>query len=125
MPSSKYDLQKRLLAFSSEILDLVEVLPRNRIGYHLGNQLMRSGTSPCLNYAEAMGAESQKDFIHKLRIALKELRESQVCLQLLDGRGYMPANSFKLLDESNQLISIFVKSIQTARKNLKAAHRDP
>jgi len=85
MATSKYDLQQRLLTFSSEILDLVEGLPKNRIGYHLGNQLMRSGTSPCLNYAEAMGAESTKDFLHKLRIALKELRESHVCLQLLIG----------------------------------------
>lgn len=116
MTNSRYDLQQRLLNFSSEILDLVQALPKDRIGHHLGNQLMRSGTSPCLNYAEAMGAESQKDFIHKLRIALKELRESQVCLQLLDGRGYVPTSQSKLWMRSINSFRFLLKAFKQPAK---------
>ena len=72
------DLEDRLLDFAARVGKLVEALPDTRLGRHVAGQLVRSGTSPAPNYAEACAAESKKDFIHKLGIALKELRESRV-----------------------------------------------
>jgi four helix bundle protein len=73
----KYDLEERLLDFSMNIIAIVERLPDSKVCNHLGSQLLRSGTSPALNYGEAQAAESKRDFIHKLRIVLKELRKLQ------------------------------------------------
>lgn len=84
---------------------------------HLGGQLLRSATSPALNYGEAQGAESKKDFIHKLGVVLKELRESLNCLKILAGAGYIDSESI-VLTECNELVSIFVKSVETSKKNL-------
>ena len=77
----KYDLEDRLIDYAILISEIVKSLPYNRLGNQIGNQLIRSGTSPALNYGEAQGAESKNDFIHKLKIALQELRESYVCLK--------------------------------------------
>ena len=71
------------LAFSILILDVIEQLPNDKIGNHLGGQLLRSGTSPALNYGEAQSAESRNDFIHKMKICLKELRETGICLNII------------------------------------------
>ena len=88
---------------------------------HLAGQLIRSGTSPALNYGEAQSGESRKDFIHKIKIVLKELRESYVCLKIIY-RSKLCKSEEKMklaLNENNELISIFVKSAETAQKNLK------
>ena len=85
---SKYNLQDRLINFAAMIIEIVNHLPADRVGNHLGQQLLRSGTSPALNYGEATGAESRKDFIHKLKIVHKELRETLVCLRILDHVAY-------------------------------------
>lgn len=115
----KFDLENRLIEFSLSIIKIVEMLPDSLAGRHLGSQLIRSGTSPAFNYAEAQSAESRKDFIHKMKISLKELRETYVCLRLIERKPLI--QKIKLLehalDENNQLISIFVKSISTARSN--------
>ncbi len=66
--SKKYNLEERLIDFSILILDVIEQLPNDKIGNHLGGQLLRSGTSPALNYGEAQSAESRNDFIHKMKI---------------------------------------------------------
>jgi four helix bundle protein len=92
-------------------------MPTTKSGNHLANQLVRSGTSPALNYGEAQSAESKSDFVHKLRIVLKELRETSVSLRI-SIRISPPdseSNLREALDECNQLIAIFVASIQTAR----------
>jgi len=78
----KYDLEDRLIEFSLMIIEIVEELPNTKAGNHLGGQVLRSGTSPALNYAEAQSAESKNDFIHKMKICLKELRETFVALKL-------------------------------------------
>ena len=81
---SKYDLQARLVKFSANIIVGVEILKKNYATEHLTKQLIRSATSAALNYGEAQAAESRRDFIHKMKVCLKELRESQVNLQILD-----------------------------------------
>ena len=77
MDKQRYDLEDRLLEFSSRIINLVELLPNSRAGNHIAGQLIRSGTSPYANHGEAQAAESSRDFTHKMRICLKELRESK------------------------------------------------
>ena len=113
----KYDLEERLIDFSVLIINTVESLPSTRAGNHLGSQLLRSGTSPALNYGEAQSAESKRDFIHKLGIILKELRESHVSLRILKRTGYLKDE--KALNECSELIAIFNKSIITAKRNAK------
>lgn len=112
------ELENRLIEFSIKVLALVQSLPEDRITNHLCNQLLRSATSPALNYGEALGAESKKDFVHKLGVVLKELRETFNCLRILSGAGYLLENH-AVTNECNELISIFVKSIETTKKNMK------
>jgi four helix bundle protein len=120
-----YDLSERLLEFTVRIIKLVERIPKTQIGNHIAGQLLRCGTSPGPNYSEARGAESRKDFIHKMRIALKELRETLFWLKAL--RRIMSQrlgpDLLWLLDETEELISIFVSSINTADKNNRTRHR--
>ncbi len=120
-----YDLDERLLAFSVRIIRLTESLPRNRAGNHIGNQLLRSGTSPYPNHGEAQSAESTKDFIHKLRIVLKELRETERWLKLICRAGLIkPAERLDgIIKETDELIRIFVASIRTSR--LKRSPQKP
>jgi four helix bundle protein len=116
----KYDLEDRLVRYAVSILEVVEKLPENKGASHLGNQLVRSGTAPALMFGEATGAESRKDFIHKMKLALKELRESLNCLKIIYLKKYLNnvGQLDKIIQENHELISIFVKSIQTAKKNL-------
>jgi four helix bundle protein len=93
-------------------------LPEDRITNHLTRQLLRSATSPALNYGEAQGAESKKDFVHKLGIVLKELRESLNCLKILAGTNYVKTES-PVMKECNELVSIFVKSVETNKKKME------
>ncbi|MEX0945133.1 MAG: four helix bundle protein [Balneolaceae bacterium] len=117
MDIKRFDLEGRLIDFAVAIIKFVTALPNNRITYHFSVQLIRSGTSPALNYAESQSAESRKDFIHKMSIALKELRESLVNLKILQRSGMAKDHSDidQIINECNQLISIFVKSINTAK----------
>lgn len=79
----KYDLEERLIVFAAQVIDVSDALPKTFAGSHLGNQLLRSGTSPALHYGEAQAAESPNDFIHKMKVCLKELRETYNCLRLI------------------------------------------
>ncbi|HEY6954742.1 MAG TPA: four helix bundle protein [Flavisolibacter sp.] len=116
----KFDLDERLIEFASAIIDVAESLPKTIAGNHIAGQLTRSGTAPCLQYGEAQGAESRNDFIHKMKISLKELRETYNCLRLIRRRNWYSEKELNnWIDENNQLISIFVKSIETAHKNNK------
>jgi len=114
----KYDLNERLINFAVTVIDISETLPKSFAGIHIAGQLVRSGTSPALNYGEAQSAESRNDFIHKMKISAKELRETFNCLRIIQKKNWHPADTLAtVLDENNQLISIFVKSIETAKKN--------
>ncbi len=116
--NKKYDLDERLIDFAVEIIFFTENLPNSKASNHLGGQLLRSGTAPSLNYGEVKGAESQKDFIHKMKVCLKELRESHNNLRILNrAKIYKNENTMNsLIGECNELISIFVSSIHTASK---------
>jgi four helix bundle protein len=115
----KFDLEERLIKFSVMISDLVESLPVTITGKYLAGQLIRSGLSPALNYGEAKSAESINDFIHKMKIALKELRETFISLRIIQQKQYKQVVNVTdtCLKECNELICIFVKSISTAEIN--------
>ena len=115
----KYDLEDRLVQFAVSVMQLTEMLPKTKIGIQLSDQMIRSSSSAALNYGEAQSAESRKDFIHKLKVVLKELRETNANLKMVDGLKLSPDPDLvaSLLKEANELISIFVRSIQTATKN--------
>jgi four helix bundle protein len=116
----KFDLDERLINFSAAIIDVSEGLPKYFAGNHIAGQLVRSGTSPALNYGEAQSAESRNDFIHKMKISAKELRETFNCLRIIKKKNWYPQEKMlPVLDENNQLISIFVKSIETAKRIMK------
>lgn len=118
-PSRKFDLEDRLIEFGALIIEITESLSNSRAGNHLAGQLVRSGTSPALHYGEAQSAESRNDFIHKLKVLLKELRESNAALKLIKRVGLSTKRELceKATGECNELISIFVRSIETAKKN--------
>lgn len=116
----KYDLNERLIAFASNCIDVAESLPKTVAGSHISGQLVRSSTSPALNYGEAQGAESMRDFIHKLKVCLKELWETMNNLQLILFRKWYDETKLTILiKENNELIAIFVGSLKTAKKKLE------
>ena len=117
---NKYDLEERLITFAVLIVEIVGDMPDSKAANHLAGQLLRSGTSPALNYGEAQASESRKDFIHKMKIALKELRETNVCLKIIyRTKNYKSKEKIEAaLSETNELLSIFVKSVKTALKNI-------
>ena len=119
MALKTFDLEDRLVTFAVLILDLADCVPRTSVAKHLAYQLARSGTSAALNYGEAQAAESGRDFIHKLKLSLKELRETMVCLKILKSKGLVPSdNADNACVECNELIAIFVVSIRTKRRNM-------
>jgi four helix bundle protein len=113
-----FDLEERLIDFAIRIIRTVESLPKTKVGNHIAGQLVRCGTSPAPNYGEAQSAESRSDFIHKMKVSLKELRETRVWLLIIvRAKLIKPASKLEpLIEENNELISIFVTSIKTARK---------
>ena len=119
---NKKELEERLINFAVLIIEIVNEIPNTKAGNHLSGQLVRSGTSPALNYGEAQSGESRKDFIHKIKIVLKELRETFICLKIIDKSKLLSSNEKMqiALKENDELISIFVKSVETAQKNQKS-----
>ena len=118
---NKFDLEERLVKLSVLIIEIASELPNTKAGNHLAGQIIRSGTSVSLNYGEAQAGESRKDFIHKMKVVLKELRETFVCLKIIH-QANLHKNESKNLNarkENDELISIFVKSITTAQGNIK------
>ena len=116
-----YDLEERLINFSVRILNIVEALPETRVGNHFAGQLVRCGTSSAANYAEAQSGESRTDFIHKMKVALKELRETRIWLLIIQRKSLIspPKKLDSILTECDELNSIFFKSIRTAERNNK------
>jgi four helix bundle protein len=120
-----YDLEERLLAYAVRVVRAVDLLPKSRGADHLGGQLLRSGTSPALNHGEAQAAESLNDFVHKMKICLKELRESRRTLRIIQALPLTSAGKdaqevIALIAETEELIRIFYTSIRTA-----LSRRDP
>jgi len=111
-----YDLEERLVEFSSKVIDIVDSLPSTRAALYIGNQLIRCGLAPSLLYGEAQAAESRDDFVHKMKIGLKELKETRICLKLISRRK-MTKNLEVISKENEELIAIVSKSIETAKKN--------
>ncbi len=116
----KNDLGERLLNFAVRIIKLVEALPNTIAGKRIGDQLLRSGTSPGANYEEAQGAESHADFTHKLQIALKEIRETSFWLRVIHRAELLPQHRLvELIDESEQLKKILSKAVATSKGKAK------
>jgi four helix bundle protein len=114
----KYDLEERLLEFAARIVRFAEALPNSRAGTHVAKQVLRSGTAPMAHHGEAQAAESRNDFIHKMKIALKELRETIRWIKLTQRVPLVdkPELVDSLREENDELVRIFVASINTAEK---------
>jgi four helix bundle protein len=111
-------LEERLIEFAVIVVGVVEALPNSKAGNHIANQLIRSGTAPAPNYGEAQSAESRKDFIHKMKISLKELRETMVWLKIITRKRLGDCSEVPAaIAECNELIAIFVSSTKTADAN--------
>ena len=119
--NKEFNLEDRLIDFAVRILHVAGSLPKTKAGNHIAGQLIRCGTAPAPNYGEAQDAESRADFIHKMKVSLKELRETRIWLLIIGKANLLkPASKLEpLIDESNQLISIFVASVKTAKQNKK------
>ncbi len=117
MGKRNYNLEDRLINFAVMVLELVEQLPNKPAAKNLGGQLNRSGTSPALNYGEAQAAESDSDFLHKIKVCLKELRESQICLKIIERKPFLEGKIVNpVLQECGELVAIFT-TISKSTKN--------
>lgn len=113
-----FDLRERLIDYAVRIVKLSEAIPATKAGAHISSQILRSGTSPAANYGEAQSAESPADFVHKLKIALKELRETNIWLRIICKADLIVPNTMlaPLLKETDDLMAILFTSIVTAKK---------
>lgn len=127
MNKRAYDLEDRLLEYAVRIVKLTEQMQNTRAGNHVAGQLLRSGTSPLFNHGEAEGAESTRDFVHKLSICLKELKESKRALRLVQ-RVPLTDDVEALestLSETDELIRIFGAAVRTSRNRYPGGRRKP
>jgi four helix bundle protein len=122
MSGTRYDLEDRLIDFAVQICMLTDRFPATPIARHVGTQITRSGTSPLANYGEAQAAESRQDFVHKLKICLKELRETQAWLKFVERMNFCPEQIVAVQEECNELVSILVASVRTARGKVKMSN---
>ena len=114
----KFDLEDRLVDYACLCLDVCELLPSSKAGQNLEYQLSKSGTATALIYGEAQAAESRADFLHKMKMALKEIRESRVNLKIIKRKSVVVHPKIDIaFNESNELMAIFLKSIETAKSN--------
>lgn len=114
----KYNLEDRLVKLACLCLEICELLPNSKAAINLEYQLSKSGTAPALLYGEAQAAESRADFIHKMKIALKELRETRINIRIISDSKILKNEKLEMLfDEVNELIAIFTTSIATAKRN--------
>ena len=114
----EYNLQDRLVDYAVRIIALSEALPETKAGKHVSSQILSSGTSPAPNYGEAQSAESKADFVHKLKISLKELRETEIWLKIIASANMVKSEMqlAPLLQETDELIAILFSSVETAKK---------
>jgi four helix bundle protein len=125
MTAAKFDLEERLLEFAVRVIRVSESMQRSPAGVYVADQLLRSGTSPYGHHGEAEGAESRDDFIHKLKVCYKELREARRWLRLAQRTPLVakPALLEELLTEAGELVRIFAASIRTADANRQSRKR--
>jgi four helix bundle protein len=115
---NRFNLEERLLEFSAQIIKIVDALPNTRAANHVAGQLLRCGTSPYGNHGEVEAAESRRDFVHKLRVCLKELKETRRWLRLIGRSQFLSEQQLTpALGETEELVKIFFTSIRTAEKN--------
>lgn len=119
MENRKYDLEDRLVGYSCRMIDVVEALPNTRAGNYIAGQLIKSCMSPTFNYGEVQGAESRNDFVHKLGVVLKELKECRSALKIIIKKTLIkPVSKLTgVYKETEELIAIMAKSIETATLN--------
>jgi four helix bundle protein len=111
------ELEERLIDFAVRIVRLSARLPKTPAGRHIAAQILRSGTSPAPNYGEARGGESAADFVHKLRIVLKELNETSIWLRIIERSQILKTELLAdLINENSELCKIFTASLKTARQ---------
>lgn len=111
------DLEERLVDFAVRIIKLAASLPKSPAGKHVAGQIMRSGTSPAPNYGEARGAESHADFVHKVRVVLKELNETSLWLRIIGRSNMLPESLIvDIIGENKELCRIFASTLATARR---------
>jgi len=125
MNQKAFDLDERLIDFATQIIALTRSFPRNAAAAYISAQLLRSGMAPALMYGEAHAAESPNDFIHKMKLALKELRETYNALRIAKKMNWNDPDCDKVIGEANQLIAIFVTSIRTAEVNQIKRNKNP
>ena len=121
MEQRKFDLEDRLVDYACDMIDVVEALPKTRAGNYIADQLMKSCHSPAFNYGEVQAAESRNDFIHKMGVVLKELKECRTALKIIRKKAMIkPVDKLEYIyKETEELIAIVAKSITTAQKNKK------
>lgn len=119
MDKRKFDLEDRLVNYTCRMIDVVEALPNTRAGNYIASQLIKSCHSPSFNYGEVQAAESRNDFIHKMGIVLKELKECRTALKIISIKEMIkPKNELnEVYKETEELIAIIAKSIATAKSN--------
>jgi four helix bundle protein len=118
IPSVADKLEERLVNFAVRIIKLSACLPRTSAGRHVAGQILRSGTSPAPNYGEARGAESRADFVHKIRVVLKELNETSIWLRIIERSEMLKSEMLTdIVEENRDLCKIFAASLRTARRH--------
>jgi four helix bundle protein len=117
------DISDRLVALAVSIIKIVDALPDTLTGKHVAGQLLRSGTSPGANYEEARGAESRRDFLHKLGITLKELQESHYWLRVVAGAALVGHDISSVIQEVAEICRIIGKSRVTAQSKSRVSPR--
>ncbi len=119
MNQKKFDLENRMVKYTCRMIDVVEALPNSRAGNYIAGQLIKSCHSPTFNYGEAQAAESRNDFIHKMGVVLKELKECRTALKIIQIKEMIkPKEKLnQVFEETEELIAIVAKSIATAKKN--------
>lgn len=116
-----YDLEDRFVDFTCRMIDVVEALPNSRAGNYIAGQLIKSCHSPTFNYGEAQAAESRNDFVHKMGVVLKELKECRTALKVIRKKEMIKpvSKTDPIYKETEELVAIIAKSLQTAEKNRK------
>ena len=126
MDNRKYDLEDRLVEYSCRMIDVVDALPNTRAGNYIAGQLIKSCMSPTFNYGEVQGAESRNDFVHKMGVVLKELKECRSALKVIRKKEMIkPVTKLDgIYKETEELVAIMAKSVETAKKNKPAKSKD-
>jgi four helix bundle protein len=127
MKRRAYDLEDRFVNYACAMIEIVELLPDTRSGKYIAAQLIRSCNSPAFNYGEVQAAESRNDFIHKLKIVLKELKECRIALKIIIKKEMIksPEKIQTAFKETEELIAIAAASIETAKKNQQKQQTQP